>query len=79
MISCLDVSAFKGGANVSFEGQKRNWLMSQAASYAPATSHGLVHSGLVSPPPKFVLDPIFAWISYYDECSRLKMSHRYGY
>lgn len=53
--------------------------MSQAASYAPATSHGLVHSGLVSPPPKFVLGPIFAWISYYDECSGLKMSHRYGY
>lgn len=52
--------------------------MSQAASYAPATSRGLVHSGLVSP-PKFVLDPIFAWISYFDECSGLKMSHRYGY
>lgn len=53
--------------------------MSQA-SYPPATSHGLVPSGLVSP-PKFVLDPIFAWImlGYYVEHSGLKMSHCYDY
>lgn len=71
-MSPLSVSAF-AGANISLDkhggiGEQHRF---QSASYSSAGLHGLVRSGLVSP-PMFVL---LASISYCDECSALKMSH----